>query len=328
VVALHSGGLFFQHGYLAVDFFFIVSGFFLANTVLTSDINIFSWIKHKAVKIYPLYLGSIIVILCGEFIIGCLNDTGILTFVKQNIDVVYEIFFLQRAGFTMYNINFPDWYISSMLFTGFILFYFFSTYRESLLPMLFIIVITSLSYLINRSGYINQHSAIVFGLVDVGNIRALAGMSAGITLHSCIQNSKNVQSRILANVIEIIALLFIVLIIFLPNQEFQKTDILCYPLFSVVVFSCFKCRGIVSKFLENKILSFLSKYGLSLYLTHGLVIRYGKIIFENHWNITTFLILIFTFSIVFHHVIYEGIWIMKKYVGGIMVCRASARGAS
>jgi peptidoglycan/LPS O-acetylase OafA/YrhL len=315
IVCLHTG---FPRGYQAVEFFFIVSGFFLVNSVFTTEENVFSWLIHKIKKIYPLYIGSLFLSLSLRFISTVIiHKLSVFDFIQQNSDVFYEMFFLQRVGFTTYSINTPDWYISAMLFAGFILYFLLSKYHESIFPVLCIAIIIIVAFLINRAGHLDQHSTILFGAFDISGFRAFAGMSIGVLLYESIKNKQLLKNRLLANSIEIITLICIIIGIFAIKGRHHKGDILFYPLFCLVVYSCFNCKGIISKLLENKILVYLSKYELSLYLTHIFTIRCCNKLFQYlnfgvYVNYIIRIIVCIIFSIIFHHIIYGGIKIIKR----------------
>jgi len=327
VVCLHGGPAFFGRGYLAVDFFFIVSGMFLANSVLADGSSTFNWLKNKVLKIYPVYVSAILTLLFLNFLGNIIHGRGVLDFFKKNWNVLYELFFLQRVGFTTYIINIADWYISAMLFTGIFLHFVFSKYHETIIPLLFIAIIISLAYLVNRSGHIDQHSTIVLGTFDVSTFRAFAGMSTGIILHSIIQKSKNIEKKATANCIEVVALLMLISFMFMPHGRQHRSDILIYPIFCVIIFSCFKCKGIISQFLENKIFKFVSKYELALYLTHIIVITYDNKVFGKYWNFQLRFVACCMFAVIFHHLVYGCLNIIQTQIG-LRSRRASVRGAS
>ncbi len=63
-----------HHGYIAVEFFFIISGFFLGKTITGhSDLKIIEYIKQRLWKLYPHYFFSLVVMFAAVTVYN--NDT-------------------------------------------------------------------------------------------------------------------------------------------------------------------------------------------------------------------------------------------------------------
>ncbi len=62
------GGLAFQHSYLAVDFFFLLSGFVVCHAYehrLRTDLSALQFMKLRLIRLYPLYAIGLVVSLAG-----------------------------------------------------------------------------------------------------------------------------------------------------------------------------------------------------------------------------------------------------------------------
>lgn len=107
-----------DHAYLSVEFFFIVSGFFIARKALVekkSIYNIKKYLLNRFYRLYPHYILSLIVMILVSIVMG--------EKIQDSYNIGAEIFMVQTLGFTKGGINYPDWYIS-VLFWGSIIFYF------------------------------------------------------------------------------------------------------------------------------------------------------------------------------------------------------------
>jgi peptidoglycan/LPS O-acetylase OafA/YrhL len=62
------GGLAFQQSYLAVDFFFLLSGFVVCHAYegkLTTNLSVFQFMKLRLIRLYPVYaIGVVVSLLC------------------------------------------------------------------------------------------------------------------------------------------------------------------------------------------------------------------------------------------------------------------------
>jgi len=74
------GGLAFQQSYLAVDFFFLLSGFVVCHAYepkLRTDLSVFQFMKLRLIRLYPLYaIGVAVSLLCVALKLYDLPYTG------------------------------------------------------------------------------------------------------------------------------------------------------------------------------------------------------------------------------------------------------------
>lgn len=274
LVVLHHASCFFhdphfRRCYLAVEFFFVVSGTLLAKSWYEKRKESPSlWVQRKAKKIYPLFIYSIAILV----FVGIFYSVNKIGFISSNRDIIYELFFLNSSGITTYGINEPDWYISSMLLAGFFYMAIFSINDKFLMIIILPVIIFGMSIIVNIFHTLNMHSKIIFFIFDTGVIRALIGMGVGIYTYHILSNVKIINNKIYNTVVEIILCCLIYL--FLIDNYSSNYDILIIPIFAVFVVVTFKRRGVISLLLESKIFQFFSKFSTSLYLTHFIVVRY------------------------------------------------------
>jgi peptidoglycan/LPS O-acetylase OafA/YrhL len=73
VLTIHMGGIparLLPGAYLAVDFFFCLSGFVLAHAYGESALSFSSFLKARAIRLYPLYLAGLILGVAAAVIVG------------------------------------------------------------------------------------------------------------------------------------------------------------------------------------------------------------------------------------------------------------------
>lgn len=174
------GSTFYLEGaYLAVDFFFILSGFYLAKKVSISYESAWTYTISRYIKMAFVYISSILV--C------CAVSSNLHSFVIRTIRAIPDILCLQSSGIFYPTVNVIIWYISAMLIVGFFIVSMINLneniYRTILAPF-FIIIGYALVYhyfgcldvTTNHTGYI----------LPISLCRAIAGMSMGyLVKHIC-----------------------------------------------------------------------------------------------------------------------------------------------
>jgi len=291
VVCLHSSWFFgsgpFVHGYLVVEFFFIVSGYFLAKLCIEKGApSPFRWWLRRLKSVFPTLLFSLALLLAFRYYETTLSFKD---FWRENGDVVYELFSMQGFGLTTYALNGPDWFIGSMLTGGFFLVALFSIAPKATVNLLApAFLFLGNGFITAKYGHMDIINKYVFYSIDVGTIRAIADMSAGIIVYQMAQGMPSIQSKKMATVIELVlvGLLYAILI----NQEHGPDDFLCIPVFAALLLCCFKSRGYVCSLLETRPMRFLNRTSISIYLCHVVVNLNGHLIFGSYWNINTYIV--------------------------------------
>ncbi len=102
-------------GYLAVDLFFILSGFVLAYRYegrLRNDFSAWQFIKMRAIRLYPLYvLGTLIGAAIGLARVAQ-DSPGLLAYVKYGVNVVLGVLMVPNvisSGGNVFPFNAPAW---------------------------------------------------------------------------------------------------------------------------------------------------------------------------------------------------------------------------
>lgn len=108
----------FPGGYLPVEFFFILSGYFAVRTAMNApeasyeDIPRWMWIKFVPILKFDLAIGVV-----HRLIYSAMVKMPLVTAVKELIKSVYDLLFLRMAGFVSeqaYQYNQSNWYLSAI----------------------------------------------------------------------------------------------------------------------------------------------------------------------------------------------------------------------
>jgi len=112
---------FIKHGYLAVEFFFIISGFMLYKTYKSKNLSPKEYFLGRLKKLYPQYLFGLIVVTLYLGVIFYLRQdfSSIKDLILQSIS---EPFLVQRLGIWPNGNNYPLWYLAVLVWGGILLY--------------------------------------------------------------------------------------------------------------------------------------------------------------------------------------------------------------
>ena len=254
--------------WLAVDFFFIISGFFL---FLKTDFNVnfVSFAKKKLKRLLPLVL----IVLYITYIFSLFTP---LTWLQH--ENLFTILNLQNVGLTTQNGNIPpSWFVSSLFWTSCFYFYLYKVINRNIFNLITASIIFACYSLFLHAPH-DANLANIFYFINTGMVRAFGGMGIGYFIYLFYKefySSKTTffnsfWSKLLISIIEIWA--FITLFYYLDFHYTSYNNILYIILVFIILFICFIVKkGIISKFFDNDFSVFLGKYTYSIFLIHYLV---------------------------------------------------------
>lgn len=266
------------HGHVAVELFFILSGFFFVITY-KNNLNIFNFIKKKLIRLYPVILFTTVL-----FAIFASLGFGHFSF----YDNLLSLFFVYGTGIDIKNgttflyDNLPNldhlWYVSTMFWGILFLFYLHKIldkkYINLIIAPIIFISYSIISILCNGKIYHFYNSNI-----DIGLLRALGGLGIGYFIGNWYKTNKGyllnfkfkLKTKIILTGIEFYCLYFIINNLLLHNFKYYNEFI--FILFFIVIILLFLLKqGFISQFLSNNIIPQISKYCYSIYVTHMLVL--------------------------------------------------------
>lgn len=263
-----------HHGYIAVEFFFIISGFFLYQTYKFKRITQREYFKRRLKRIYPTYVAILIIYMLSSIVNPNFFNEYNISINGWIITAIRDLLLLQSVGVDfnvdIVRFNPPDWYISALFWGGVVL-YGLLKFKYRKLILFIIIVCTYSFYFIFKVGGLND----LWGYYYVFYMplwRALAGMSTGILLGMAIENEaikgflcKNVQ---IFNVLTLISIGVVCFCIITPHDY----DILCYLCFVCIVTNLFIPQGLERYFSRNKYFRSIPDISFEILLLHKILI--------------------------------------------------------
>lgn len=239
-----------------VECFFIISGYFLYTTLHNSKEDIKEFVLKKIFRLGPVLWLSIIF--------------GIIFFKQSIIVGLFNSLFLQCVGLSL-DYKGINWYISPFFWASIFLFSILKT-LDSKRQMFFLGALTYLAYVVNIT-YCNGGFGreTVYGLVNLGLARALAGIGLGYMIAVLLETFKDLNwfsnkriQTVLVSVIEITSFSFLIKYFLFGLKH--KNAFVVVIVFSIL-FICFvKKQGVLSRSLNRPIFSRVGKYSYSIYV--------------------------------------------------------------
>lgn len=289
----------FRRGLLAVDFFFIVSGYLFYNTVnKTSDEDVFKtnvkiiWKKYK--KFFPYILIGFIGSLVYRIIIDKIKIHTIL-------NSIFSLSLLQMAGFPMSKINNVTWYLSVMLLVMFIIYPIIKKNKEKFFNYLCPLIIIIGAGVFNKNfGNFSTHLLYKHFMYN-GFLRGLIEINIGLFLAYLASYIKNIKItkifRAFLGILEILGYSFIILMM---NSKNTKMDLFIMLVLAISIFISFNKLGFIHKVLDKIKIDKVSNLSLGLYCLHIPVIQWMSLLNNKmalNVNLLAFLIVIITIII-------------------------------
>ena len=244
--------------YIAVEFFFVVSGYLVA---VDSDRGGTTgiWLRKRLVGLYPLYLlGFIQMFLLRTYCIGVADKA------KSLIEHYPEILGIHVLGFRMHDyINDISWYVPVYIAIGTLLHYLYKNHRES-----FLYIIGPI-FILGFGGYFFR----TVGCLDVWNLdyvylpcpmtRAALGMSVGMFAYHLSKSKIGLGGWPLI-FMQFFCLSVVAVAKFV--RPWDKTDFLCLILIAVGVAVSF--HQDMGETNISRILKWFSSQTYAIYIHH------------------------------------------------------------
>lgn len=296
VVYFHVfGGL----GYLAVDFFLVLSGFILSHRYLYSDkpSSPLTFINHRIARLYPLHLYTLLVFTLVHWlmyrVMPDFPDGTLFTFL-QNLSMTHNIG-LNPHGLTW---NYPSWSVSVEFWVN-IVFIFFIT-RQTRSRYLFLLGTLGIVMLYFLHGNLNVQTQNDFGFVNTGLVRGMASFVLGIVayrLYRFYSNDWRMQRYALW--LETACGLLVALLWWGHVAGSIMNVFVPYMSLLVVVIFAFE-QGWFSHVLRQ--LAYLGDISYSVYLNHLVVLMvFRHFALQYDWSKTTIFFLTLTVALAYSH---------------------------
>lgn len=297
----------FTYGFTCVEFFFMVSGFFMASSSRKYDgtkigKSTFDFILRKVKPLYIPFCFAFIVAFAVREAGFFLNDGYTLVKMLKDLTAsVGEILLLMKTGVTFgKTFNGPTWYIGAMFIAMAILLPLLLKYREWFLnigSLVIAILFYGYAYTVKHTLNYVEWS----GFTTMAIIRAVAGIALGCFIYSLTERLKTrgtelkKTGKVLLYLVEFALLGLILTIMWFEGKNNFDFVAVVYMFFMLVI--VFSGLTGVKDVLPNKLCSVLGDFSLYLYLCHRTVTRVF-LIFDFELSAFQTFVLYFALSVV------------------------------
>ena len=275
-MASNTDNILFLYGSIAVDFFFVISGYFMTKSALknNTDKNTIGkdtiiYIIKKLKAFFPYILISFIIALMVK------NWTMPLN-ISQKINSIWNLFLLEISGIRYTNVLEQTWYISAMIVSMMIIYPCIKKFGKNYIYIVSPLIVVFIAGYISRT-YGNLKDPLGWnGIVYKGLLRAFFELNLGAILYEIVNKIRKVQftkaSKIILTLIENIGFISIFVIANLDNAD-KKYDFVALLIISISVILAFSENNIFYKHMNNKFIYYLEKLSFPIYLNHLWIIK-------------------------------------------------------
>lgn len=301
-------------GYLAVEFFFILSGYLIMQSYRKNrKESAFVYTVKKVRRLYPHYFFSFLLLFAASSVFYKDFSAGTL------FRAIPELLMVQNIGIYNGGINYPLWYLSVLVIGGYFIYYLLNDKEKTFInigaPAVIILFFT---YLSGTTESIEVWDT--FYCIYIPFFRGIADMCIGVLVYRLGEyKEKHKINRNLLNTIEIAAVILAVIILF---SEIHL-DYYFLIIISIVIYSGFDQQGILYKKLNFDVFGKIGGVSYAMYLNHVLIISVFNAfvndrVENNQIAIGFYLIVLIGYSIATRKIVSA---IEKKMIGGAFLGR-------
>lgn len=316
----------FINGRIGVEFFFIVSGYFMCvsaeNKLKNNDVgeDTFLFIRHKISKLMPnFYIAYLIAFLVFHINSG---TNSVYYFVISGIQSIPELLLIKNSGIRAVSYNGVTWYLSAMILSMVIIYPLIRRLKNT-----FYYIIAPISFLFIMGNLFQNYGSLSNlenwnGFMLKGTIRGFADILGGcicykISLWISKYNFTKL-GKIMLTMIEW-GCYFIVICLIYSNKP-SGYDFFIFLLLMIGTIITFSNVSFDSYIFQNSIFGWLGKFSFSLYLGHSYWRLYNSNIFPENYTfydkLAMYLVLsvITSLFIMYVSIFLKDVWNRKKYI--------------
>ena len=256
--------------YLFVEFFLVMSGFFMAMTLSRKEKTLYRVMIDRFVRLWPAYIMGLILLpvvyaitwFSGNYVAWLKDGSHFKSY-------ILEFIMLQCTGISgLKYINGPAWYVSAMFICTPIV---YLVIRLKKIGGVLAAVLSAIIYLL-AFYYLKEPDmpmeGFIFNYIPAPWFRASAGMLLGVAAYSIFDTLKSVIDRIpgiIATFVEGIFICCIFRLCYFRQSSFINWLILI-PIVGIIILMMAENKGIFSKVLASKKLDYFADISYAFYI--------------------------------------------------------------
>lgn len=282
---LHFGGksgigTFFRSGFLGVEFFYMVSGVFLAKKLSQSSddaqplgetmrtTGLFVW--RRICSIYPFFFASTAI----SYLLRLVYTRFQFSLLYNPLLLLSDLLLLKNLGFANENSIGTVWYLSSLFIAYFLLYpwmkRFYRTFTEYCAPFIALFIFGALTM---KYGKLDLPWDF-WGVANTGTLRAIASICLGAFVFRFSERVPQIgpHSAALWGAVECLLYLAVFGYILLFNS--RETDSIVVLILAAALTVTLSGRSVFHQRFDNAFTMFLGKSTLVLFMNHFFWMRY------------------------------------------------------
>ncbi len=274
----------FPKGALAVDFFFLLSGFVLAHLLLHRPMSWIDFTVGRIARLYPLHILTLLA-MTGVWLFtgdGQMPEGDSPRMLILNLGMAQTIL---PGGWLSFNA--PSWSISVEFYANILVLY--AVCRMKAWRSALVIAILIYGLLLAQYGMFDEKHTHAFGPISAGLARCIAGMLLGYFLYEVYnrfnteQTGSSQTSFIWMSLLQAALVISITWLILLPRSVTGNMTVLILSAAMILAFTL--RRGLVSDILAWPGVSWLGALSYGVYLWHSpLIYLFERLGFNIHYG--------------------------------------------
>lgn len=272
----------FPGGAFGVEFFFLVSGFLMMASIDRTNQPIYSLgdetlaFIHKKVRVlYPEVLVSLLI----AFLIQCIaKNYTFVDAVKLACDSLYEMLLLSHSGLGSAKLIGPIWYLSSMILSMYILYPLIRKYKDTMVKVVLPLVsIFALGFVTKNYNHFRTPAKWLF-FVYKGFLRGMGELCLGALLYYAAKYLKRRRFTTFGKWLLTAAKwgCWLTVIAYMSRTTIAY-DAFFLAIFAIAISLSFSMQCADVRLYDCRLVYFLGKFSLPLYLNH----RYYSLFFNS-----------------------------------------------
>lgn len=287
VLTLHYNWHFTPQGYLAVETFFLIAGFFSAlNKKLTEQKSLFSLCINKFKKIYPLY--AVVIIIWAIVIFVFYQNADLIKQLPAYLSMFYA-FTTKGAGYNYIGDLEHLWFIPIYFLCYLIIAFIsknFDRQKSAFACLIITVISASLLVYFSESGGLNYTIGEILP-IHIGVLRGLMDMSigyiAGILCQKCqnaFENEKQVPRVLICSIFEVLAIIYSVYVITADVSILYDYSYIIVSALLIVLL--YLNNGVIARTMNKlsctKFVKYITSLSMAIYMVHYLVIHVYQLV--------------------------------------------------
>lgn len=260
---------YFSGAYIGTEFFFLVSGFMIIKSADRKEDSPFLFTLKRAKKLYPHYLFAFVMLFLLSVFAA---PDGLLNTLRSLSGYIFELLFLHASGLKSFGLlNYPTWYLSSLLIGGFFIYALIRWNRKLYLTIIApFAVLATYSFFSANTGHLDVWGGNQFLNLSDGLTRGFAAMSLGslaYSLSSYLRSQAYQLSRLLRLFLSFLELMLFICV-FAGSAFFTDTqyDFYFVLLLFVAVTLAFSGLTYTDRFFSFRFFTYLGKISYPMYV--------------------------------------------------------------